>query len=54
MERFDESLERKIDPVLDAEYISMLGSLGLYDASSDKYQSTEHPEDDKWIVRGEE
>ena len=32
---FDESLERPFSKVLDAEYISVLGSLGLYDASLD-------------------
>lgn len=32
---FDQSLERPFSKVLDAEYISALGSLGLYDASLD-------------------
>lgn len=29
-----------------------LGSLGLYDASMDFYDVPEHPEDERWIVRG--
>lgn len=33
------------------EYLTrMLGSLGLYDASQDTFSTTEHPEDEKWIV----
>jgi len=34
--------------------IRLFGSVGLYDASQDDYQVTEHPEDDQWIVRGQE
>jgi len=32
---FDEKLERPFSRTLDAEYISALGSLGIYDASLD-------------------
>ena len=28
----------------------ILGHLGLYDASQDHYEVTEHPEDRKWAV----
>lgn len=42
MERFDESLERPFDRVLDEPYLKVLGSLGLYDASLD-LDSTPNP-----------
>lgn len=61
MERFDESLERPIDASLDAEYIKLLGSLGLYDASQDNCKNpTEAPQawavqsDNPNIIRGRE
>lgn len=54
MERFDESLERPIDPVLDAEYIKVLGSLGLVDATIyNAPVDTPHPEDERWAVQVE-
>ena len=44
-----ESMERKIDKVLDAEYINQLGSLGIVDALAfDCPTSTEHPLDSVW------
>lgn len=33
--------------------VRLLGALGLYDASQDYYEVTEHPEDDQWIIKGE-
>ncbi len=49
-EYFNQSMERPIDPILDAEYIKLLGGLGLYDARLDMSDSvtTEHPEDSRW------
>lgn len=29
-------------------------SIGVYDASEDEYATANHPEDDKWIIRGED
>lgn len=31
-----------------------LDATGAYDASQDAYTTTEHPEDERWIVRGRE
>lgn len=50
MERFDEKLERPIDPVLDAEYIKMLGSLGLVWANVNESKSTDRPDDSVWPI----
>lgn len=50
MERFDESLERPIDPILDAEYINMLGSLGLVHAEIDSHETPQHSQDSRWAV----
>lgn len=33
--------------------VRILGCLGLYDASQDVYPTIEHPEDDQWIIKGE-
>lgn len=33
---------------------SLLGSQGLYDCSDDTYDNPNHPDDDRWIVRGSE
>ena len=29
-------------------------SSGVYDASGDEYPTVDHPEDNKWIIRGED
>lgn len=51
MEQLPE-FERIITPE-EREYLDrMLGSLGLYDASQDQYDVTEHPEDEQWFPRG--
>lgn len=33
---------------------SLALSSGVYDASQDTYETQEHPEDDTWVVRGED
>lgn len=43
MELPNESYERTFDKVLDADYVLMLGSLGLYDASMDEYVNPPEP-----------
>lgn len=45
-----------LNPLMAREmaYRGLLLSNGVYDATLDKYDVTEHPEDDKWIVRGRE
>jgi len=41
-----------IEAVTPQEYkVRMLGSLGLYTAELDFYETTEHPEDDKWVEK---
>lgn len=46
-----EAEERKAEIEKDTELTArLLGALGLYDASQDHYEVTEHPEDSKWAV----
>lgn len=46
-----ESEARKAEIEKDTELTArLLGALGLYDASQDHYEVTEHPEDRKWAV----
>lgn len=52
MERYEES-ERLVTPEEREELNRILGAYGLYNASQDIYPTIEHPEDDKWIIRGE-
>ena len=45
-----------LNPLIAREmaYRGLLLSNGVYDATLDEYDVTEHPEDDQWIVRGRE
>lgn len=52
MEQLPE-FERLINDEEREELNRALGALGLYDASQDTYETSEHPEDDKWIIKGE-
>lgn len=46
----NESMERLISTEERERLQRALGSFGLYDASQDSYNVTEHPEDRKWPV----
>ncbi len=46
----------QINPLIAREmaYRGLLLSNGVYDATLDSYDVEEHPEDERWIIRGED
>lgn len=45
---WEEEMERVVTPTERERLERVLASYGLYDASQDRYEVTEHPEDERW------
>lgn len=48
----DEQTERLLREELTRRLANTSLISGVYDASTDRHHTTDHPEDDKWIIRG--